>query len=70
VSTYRKLAETPVETIKEVLTAAGGMMANMNPSTWPDQAQLAAAGEWDKLKQWQDEIAANDRLSTKNTFCG
>jgi len=28
----------------------------MNPSTWPDQAQLADAGEWDKLKQWQDEL--------------
>ena len=56
ISTYKKLAETQVDAIKEVLTAAGGIMANMNPSTWPDQAQLAATGEWDKLKQWQDEL--------------
>ena len=56
ISTYKKLAETQVDAIKEVLNAAGGIMANMNPSTWPDQAQLAAAGEWDKLKQWQDEL--------------
>ena len=56
ITTFKKLAETPVEAIKDILTAAGGIMANMNPSTWPDQAQLAAAGEWDKLKQWQDEL--------------
>ena len=56
ITTYKKLAETPADAIKEILTAAGGIMANMNPSTWPDQAQLAAAGEWDKLKQWQDEL--------------
>ena len=56
ISTFKQLAGTPVEAIKEVLTAAGGIMANMNPSTWPDQAQLADAGEWDKLKQWQDEL--------------
>ena len=56
ITTYKKLAETQADAIKEVLTAAGGIMANMNPSTWPDQAQLAASGEWDKLKQWQDEL--------------
>ncbi len=56
ITTYKKLAETQADAIKEILTAAGGIMANMNPSTWPDQAQLAAAGEWDKLKQWQDEL--------------
>ena len=56
ITTFKKLAETPVEAIKDILTAAGGIMANMNPSTWPDQAQLAAAGEWDKLKQWQGEL--------------
>jgi len=56
ITTYKQLAETQVDAIKEVLTAAGGIMANMNPSTWPDQAQLAASGEWDKLKQWQDEL--------------
>ena len=24
--------------------------------TWPAQAEMAAAGEWDKLKAWQDEL--------------
>ena len=56
ISTFKSLAATSPEKIQEILTAAGGMLANMNPSTWPDQAQLAAAGEWDKLQQWQDEL--------------
>jgi hypothetical protein len=27
-----------------------------NPTTWPDQAGLAAAGEWDRLKALQDGL--------------
>ena len=53
---YRELAASSPERIKEILDQAGGMMANMDPATWPDQAQLASAGEWDKLKEWQDEL--------------
>lgn len=53
---FQQLAQTTPDQIKEVLNHAGGIMATMNPSTWPDQAQLAAAGEWDKLKEWQDVL--------------
>jgi DNA-directed RNA polymerase subunit beta' len=53
---FQQLAQTTPDQIKEVLDHAGGIMATMNPSTWPDQAQLAAAGEWDKLKEWQDVL--------------
>ena len=56
IGTFRKLSQTSVAEIKSHLEAAGGIMANMDPTTWPDQAQLAAAGEWDKLKAWQDEL--------------
>ena len=53
---FQQLAQTTPDQIKEVLNHAGGIMATMNPSTWPDQAQLAAVGEWDKLKEWQDVL--------------
>ena len=53
---YRQLAATSPERIQAILTQAGGIIATMNPTTWPDQAQLAAAGEWEKLKEWQDEL--------------
>ena len=56
IRTFGQLSNTTPEKIRELLAAEGGMLANMNPSTWPDQAQLAAAGEWDKLKEWQDEL--------------
>ncbi len=56
ISTFAALSATSPDKIKEILAEAGGMLATMNPTTWPDQAQLAAAGEWDKLKQWQDEL--------------
>jgi len=52
--TYAELAQTDPAYINSILSAAGGQFANHDPTTWPDQAKLAAAGEWDKLKAWQD----------------
>ncbi|MGB7343211.1 MAG: helix-hairpin-helix domain-containing protein [Pirellulaceae bacterium] len=56
VTTFAQLAATSPETISEWLTAAGGMMANMKPGTWPKQAEMAANGQWDELQVWQDEL--------------
>jgi small subunit ribosomal protein S1 len=54
--TFALLAEADVEKIKEVLAEAGSRYKMHDPTTWPEQAKLAAAGEWDKLKAWQDEL--------------
>ena len=56
IPTFQKLAEATPESIKEILVGAEGMIANMDPATWPDQAKMAAAGEWEKLQAWQDEL--------------
>jgi DNA-directed RNA polymerase subunit beta' len=56
IASFRDLAMTNPDRIREMLASAGGIIANANPSTWPDQAQLAAAGDWDRLKEWQDEL--------------
>jgi large subunit ribosomal protein L27 len=53
--TFSDLAGASVESIKEILTAAGPRYAIHNPTTWPMQAGLAAEGKWDELKKWQDE---------------
>jgi DNA-directed RNA polymerase subunit beta' len=53
--TYAQLAATKPEQIREILDAVGGLAAH-DPGTWPDQASLAAFGEWDKLREWQDEL--------------
>ena len=54
--TFAQLAETPAEKIKEILSAAGSRYATHNPTTWPKQAKMAADGDWDALKKWQDEL--------------
>ena len=56
INTYRDLSTTTPDRIREILTVEGGVYATMDPSTWPDQANLAATGEWEKLKEWQDEL--------------
>ncbi|MDG1874772.1 MAG: DNA-directed RNA polymerase subunit beta' [Mariniblastus sp.] len=56
ITSLGQLSAVTPDQIKEILAASGGLLANMNPATWPDQAQLAAAGEWDKLKEWQDQL--------------
>ncbi len=35
----------------------GGFGAPFNPETWPRQADLAAKGEWDALKELQDNLS-------------
>lgn len=53
VRTYRQLADTPVERLREILTNAGPQLAMHDPGTWPSQANLAANDQWDALKSIQ-----------------
>jgi small subunit ribosomal protein S1 len=54
--TYAKLADAKIDKIKEILEAAGSRYKMHDPTTWSEQAGLAAKGEWDKLKEWQDSL--------------
>lgn len=56
VSTWVALANTEVAKIKSILEEAGNRYKAHDPTTWPEQARLAANGEWDRLKKWQDEL--------------
>ncbi|MEC7262302.1 MAG: 30S ribosomal protein S2 [Bacteroidota bacterium] len=56
ISTYADLAKTAPEKIKEILTDASSTMAHLDPTSWPKQAKLAAAGKWDELQEWQDSV--------------
>ncbi len=56
ITTFAILAATDTAAIKEILEAGGSSFASHDPTTWPEQAKMAAAGEWDKLKVWQDEL--------------
>jgi small subunit ribosomal protein S2 len=52
--TYADLAKGDATKIKEVLTEASSRMAHLDPTSWPKQAQMAADGNWNELKVWQD----------------
>lgn len=52
--TFADLAKADVNTVKEILNAAGSRYQMHDPTSWPMQAEMAANGEWDKLKEWQE----------------
>ncbi|NKZ38046.1 50S ribosomal protein L20 [Oleiagrimonas citrea] len=56
VDSFAKLAETSVEKLSEILHEAGSRYASHDPGTWPQQAELAAAGKFDELKALQEEL--------------
>ncbi len=53
ITTFAQLAKTDAAKISEIIADVRG---NHVTDTWPKQAELAAAGKWDELKQWQDEL--------------
>ncbi|RMF23341.1 MAG: DUF1049 domain-containing protein [Bacteroidetes bacterium] len=53
---WKTLSETEVEKLYEILEKGGERFRMHDPSTWPLQAELAANGEWDKLKQYQEHL--------------
>lgn len=55
-ATFADLAKGDADKIKEVLTEASSRMAHLDTTSWPKQAQMAADGNWDQLKEWQDNV--------------
>jgi predicted flap endonuclease-1-like 5' DNA nuclease len=53
VTSYGQLAAMTPDQIRAVLSKAG---LSGDPGTWPKQAQMAAAGQWDVLKTYQDTL--------------
>jgi len=61
VTTYGQLAATSVQQLQDILDNAGSRFAMHDPGTWSAQALLAANGEWDNLKAYQDFLNAGKR---------
>jgi large subunit ribosomal protein L17 len=53
---FADLAAATPEKIKEILDASEGSFNAADTSTWPEQAQLAADGKMDELKELQDKL--------------
>lgn len=56
--TWESLSESSPDRIKGILDQAGNTYAMHDPGSWPQQAGLAAAHDWDTLKKLQDELTA------------
>jgi large subunit ribosomal protein L21 len=56
ITTFAKLAITSAESVKEILDASSSKVQHLDPTTWAQQAQLAADGKMDELKKLQDEL--------------
>ncbi len=54
--TFEKLSKAEVEDIRQILAEAGSRYKMFDPTTWPEQAALAASGKWDELSTLQDEL--------------
>ncbi len=56
ISTFAQLAATSADAVSEMLEKAEGNFAAHTPATWAEQAQLAADGKWDELKELQERL--------------
>ncbi len=56
IDTFAKLAKAKADKVKEILDVAEAKVQHLDPTTWAQQAQLAADGKMDELKKLQDEL--------------
>ncbi len=59
--TYKKLSETGVDMLQDILDHAGSRFRLQNPQTWPEQAALCRDGKWDVLKDLQSKLKGGVR---------
>ncbi len=57
ITTFAALAATEVSRLEEVLEAESPRLLRLaDPATWPEQARLAAAGDWEGLEAFQSTL--------------
>ncbi len=61
ITQFQQLARFPAAELKQILIAAGNRLSD--PSTWPEQAALAARGDWDGLKALQASLFRGRRMT-------
>lgn len=59
--TLSMLAETEINVLRHILSEAGPRFRMADPATWPQQARLAAEGNWETLQALQDSLNAGRR---------
>lgn len=63
ITTFAQLAAAEVSQIEQILEEADPRLRRLaDPSTWPEQAQLAASGDWDALAALLNELKGGRRV--------
>ena len=57
IKTFAQLAATTVPQMRAILDKGGSRFRIANPSTWAQQAALAAKNKWAELKKLQDDLS-------------
>lgn len=60
---WDSLADTTADQLNAILAKAGDNFKLADPSTWPEQARMAAKGEWKKLEEYQEFLQGGKDLS-------
>ena len=53
---FKDLSKASAKKLKGILEAAGSKFKMHDPTSWPKQAKLAAAGKWAELEELQKEL--------------
>jgi large subunit ribosomal protein L21 len=61
VSTFEALSKATPEKLAEVLQAAGSKFNMAKPESWPEQAALAAKGDWEAFDKLTQELVGGVR---------
>jgi predicted flap endonuclease-1-like 5' DNA nuclease len=60
ITTFAQLAQADLSRLEQIVRDVGITIAD--PTTWPEQAGLAAGGEWGALEVLQDELKGGRRV--------
>ena len=60
VESYKDIVKMDITWLEELLESLWGRYARYNPTTWPDQADLARQKKWSELEEYQ-EIMKNSK---------
>lgn len=59
ITTFVQLSQSKHDTLKTILESAGSRYKMHDPTSWPQQAELAMMGAWDELSKLQDRLVDN-----------
>jgi len=54
IKTWKELSDSETARLQDILARAGDRFRMHNPETWAEQAELADAGKWQELEEYQD----------------